>query len=260
MYTQTTSFLLHCEDSIDGILTAIYEAFVLKKKMPVPYEDTISIAIGDNASFDLFSTWVEITTDTHKASLTISTIQKQLGNNIYMATLRSICHFAPDRATIVLGFLVRAFKTGPATLNMLSDSYVMRVLELSRKASNEAYRFLEVVRFKQIQNTLYSRIEPKCTVLPFICDHFQDRFQNENWVIYDAVHKIGSVHRARCDWILVSDPALDLDLETIERNDEFVHLWKVFFSTIGIKERENARCQNNLLAKWYRKNMDEFES
>ena len=38
---------LHCENRIDGILTAIYDAFVYKNRMRVPYKDTITIQIGD---------------------------------------------------------------------------------------------------------------------------------------------------------------------------------------------------------------------
>ncbi|MBQ6812964.1 MAG: DUF4130 domain-containing protein, partial [Agathobacter sp.] len=30
------------------------------------------------------------------------------------------------------------------------------------------------------------------------------------------------------------------------------------FAHIEIKERHNPKCQNNLLPKWYRKNMVEF--
>ena len=36
-------------------------------------------------------------------------------------------------------------------------------------------------------------------------------------------------------------------------------LWKDFFNTIGIKERENYQCQRNLMPLWYRKHMTEFQ-
>ena len=33
--------ILHCEDSLEGIFTAIYDAFVYKKQMKQPYRDDI---------------------------------------------------------------------------------------------------------------------------------------------------------------------------------------------------------------------------
>lgn len=256
--TQSTNYILHCEDTIDGMLTALYDGFVLKKQLPSPYTDCISICIGDNHSYDLFSEWHEITTDKRKASLTASTIYNQLGNDVYSAVFRSLCHFDAERGTIVMGFLARAFKTGPHILDHLSDPYVMRIMELSRKCANESHLFHGFVRFMQLPDTLYSRIEPKCNVLPLISPHFNDRFPNENWIIYDAVHQLGSIHKAGDTWFLLSDPSLDIDLSEFEADDQYRTLWRVFFQTIAIKERENAKCQNTLIPKWYRKNMDEF--
>ena len=257
---QSPSYILHCEDSIDGILSAIYDGFVLKNKLPKPYDDCISIAIGENNTYDLFSEWIEITTDHNKASLTASTIMNRLGSNVYSSVYHSICHFDADRGTIVMGFLARAFQTGPRILNHLSDPYVMRIMELSRKCTNESHLFLEFVRFTQTKETLYSRIEPKCNVLPFISPHFDDRFPNENWIIYDATHQLGSIHKAGGSWFLLSDPTLEINVNELRDADSFHHLWHIFFQTIAIKERDNARCQNTHLPKWYRKNMDEFQN
>ena len=38
--------ILRCEDSLEGIFTAIYDAFVYKNKMVHPYRDSISIVPG----------------------------------------------------------------------------------------------------------------------------------------------------------------------------------------------------------------------
>lgn len=256
--TQTSFYILHCEDTIEGILSALYDGFVLKKKLPAPYTDNISIAIGENNTFDLFSEWIELKPSHEKASITASTIHRQLGSEVYKAVFYTLCHFSPDRGTILMGFLARAFAKGERVLNRLSDTYAMRVMELSRKVSNEAHYFHEFVRFTKVEQTFYSRIEPKCSVLPLISPHFADRFPCENWIIYDKTHNLGSVHKAGGSFVLLSDPALDIELCEYRNQDDYHHLWKLFFHTIAIRERENTKCQNNLLPKWYRKNMDEF--
>lgn len=51
----------------------------------------------------------------------------------------------------------------------------MRVMELSRKTSNEAHSFIEFIRFEEIKgNVLYSRIEPKCDVLSQVYASFSE--------------------------------------------------------------------------------------
>lgn len=39
--------VLRCEDSLEGIFTALFDAFVCKNKMKAPYTDSISIAAGE---------------------------------------------------------------------------------------------------------------------------------------------------------------------------------------------------------------------
>ena len=253
------SYMIHCDNTIDGLLTALYDGFVIKKRLGDAYDDCISICIGSGQNYSLFSTWLESRTDPKKASLTASTIYQQLGADVYAQVFRTLCHYEEDRGTILMGFLVRAFKEGPSILDHLSDPYVMRVLELSRKCGNESHLFHGFVRFTQLENTLYSRIEPKCNVLPILSPHFNDRLPEENWIIYDATHKIGSIHKAGDNWFLMDAPSLlDIDLSSRRKKDPFHALWRSFFQSIAIEERENPRCQNTLIPKWYRRNMDEF--
>ena len=50
-----------------------------------------------------------------------------------------------------------------------------------------------------------------------------------------------------------------MDRLSIQTDDPFIDLWKDFFNTMGIKERENPQCQRNLMPLWYRKHMTEFQ-
>lgn len=66
------------------------------------------------------------------------TIQKKLGFKIYETVFDALCHYSDNRATIVLGFLFRAFKVGQRIMEHMTDKYVMEVFELSRKVNKEA--------------------------------------------------------------------------------------------------------------------------
>ena len=137
---------------------------------------------------------------------------------------------------------------------------VMRVMELSRKTSNEAHSFIEFIRFEELKgNVLYSRIEPKCDVLSQVYAHFQNRFPNENWIIYDQRRIKAAVHQKGMATVLVEGQNMDQLVKSVRKEDEYEDLWKVFFNTIAIKERYNPKCQCTHLPKWYRKNMLEHE-
>ncbi len=251
--------MLICENSIDGILSAVYEGFVIRnERFSQEYNDCISICTKEEYNFEMFTEYINIDTDLDKALKTATSINKKLGGEIYSMIINAICNFESDRGSAIFGFLIRGFKIGPNIIDMQTDDYVIRLVELARKTGNESHLFKGFVRFKDMGKTLYSKIEPRCNVVPLIAEHFADRYPNENWIIYDAVHKLSAVHKRYEGWVLVMGE--DMDVEAYEGEDIYEELWKVFFKTIAIKERTNKRQQNNMIPKWYRKNMLEYQN
>ena len=65
------NIILRCEDSIEGMFTAVYDAFVYKNKIQkennILYNDTISIEIGQGENYTLFSTIIDVNTDLVKS-------------------------------------------------------------------------------------------------------------------------------------------------------------------------------------------------
>lgn len=251
--------LLH-DGTLDGIFTAIYDGFVLKNsKYRDCYEDNIAIADEHSYEPQFFREYVTVVTDSVKASKTAESIVCKIGINAYDVAMGVACHFSPEAGEVLFGFLVRGFRVGKGITNMLTDSYVVRAFELSRKTYNESHLFKEFVRFSDVRGRLYSKIEPKCNILHMICEHFADRFPAENWIIYDAVHHVAAVHPAFGQWFLADAEGVDYDRIEELAQDEYVDLWKLFVDTIAIEQRKNERCQNNHLPKWYRTNMTEWK-
>ena len=248
--------IIRCEDSIDSIFSAIYDGFVYKKKIQEQYKDNISIAIGVSTQMNLFSTEIEVETDMEKATRTIDAIHRKLGYMTFNQVMRALCHFDEDRATVVFGYLVRAFRYGPRVNEHLADEYVVRVMELARKVSNEEQRFKGFIRFSNKGDYLFGQIEPKCDVLPIISDHFMDRYPNENFILYDTIRKYALVHQVGKEGFFMRD--VEPSGSELAITDEFEKLWKRYFEVMAIDERKNEKCQNNNMPIWYRKNMIEF--
>lgn len=257
------NIILRCDNNINGIFTAIYDAFVYKNQMQKEnheiYRDNISIEIGIGGNYTLFSKMIDIETDEVKVQKTILTIQKKLGFKIYETVFDALCHYSGNRATIVLGFLVRAFKVGQRIMEHMTDKYVMEVFELSRKVNKEADKIRGFIRFSDNGNYLLAQFEPKCDMIPIVMWHFVDRYPGENFVIYDERRRYAVVHPRlkECFYINESD-FKQLEKSVPGKTDDFEQLWKVYFEYTDIRERFNLQCQRNLCPKWYRKNMVEF--
>lgn len=248
------NLILRCEDSLEGMFTAIYDAFVYKNQMEKPYTDSIRIAVGEGAMM-LFSKEITVETDEDKVEKTVRTIRTRLGYSVYDTLLLALCHFDEERASVVLGYLVRSFASGHNISDHLADPYVLRVMELSRKVRNEREKFYGFVRFQDTGNVLVAKLAPKCNLVPLMMDHFSDRLANENFILYDENRKLAAVHERGHTCGLVAGE--DISIPSGE-TDYFAELWKQYFKTMEITERHNENCQNTLLPKWYRKHMIEM--
>ncbi len=256
--------IIHCEDSIDGIYTAIYEGFCYKKKLEQTqtYQDSIRICPGYTESGFLFAQEISVDTDQEKTKKTVDAIIRKLGYPVHETLFHALCHFDEERATTAFGFLTRAFPIGSRIMEHLSDPYVMRVMELHRKASREVDKLRGFIRFQDTGSFLYSQIEPKCNVLPLIADHFADRYPSENFMIHDLKRQTALLHPAGRSCFLMPDsllPAEWLEQSGVGISDPFEALWKQYFRTMGIEARKNERCQRNTAPIWYRKHMLEFD-
>ena len=258
--------ILLCDGTPEGIFTAIYDGFCIKNKRygrdGKNYNDNIQICVTFEYTIDMFAEYVQVKTDSKKAFSTADAIRDKIGEQAYNMVIAALCHYSDERGTVIFGFLIRGFKMGAKICNMLSDQYVIRMVELARKTGNEAHYFKEFVRFKDMGETLYSVIEPKCDVLPLIGEHFSDRFPCENWIIYDRKKRTAALHKRYGGWMIVSGNEINGEYleKSYENEGEYERMWKAFFSALSIKERTNKKCQNNNIPKWYRSNMVEFKT
>lgn len=252
-------YYLICEDSLEGIFTGIYNAYLKKK----PHEQ-IHLCVGEEENYRLFAVYETCEPDEKKAASVAGTILRRLGKEAYMSICRALASRSPDKAEAV-------YKTVAAGLSMKNQRQVMgdlrnpsvhRVFELARYTANEAHYHVEFLRFRELDNgILYAPIGPENNVITFIVPHFADRLPLENFVIHDTIRGIFALHPARKDWYLVSGEG---EMNQAERHfsegeKKYSELFTSFFHTIAIKERKNYGLQRNMLPLRYREYMTEFQ-
>lgn len=135
---------------------------------------------------------------------------------------------------------------------------VSEVLRISNYVSHEAHKMKGFLRFKETKNNILSaEMEPTNNVLFLVSCHFARRLKNEYWVIKDNKRKILSIYD-KLKFTIVKEEDFHLNLPNESKDEKQIEeLWKVFYKTIGIKERKNERCRMNFMPKKYWKYITE---
>lgn len=242
-----------CEDSFEGIMTAVYDAWAGRLG-----HDNVCLALDGEYNLTLFSEYTKVETDMEKAEKVARTLRK-LSWEVYACVYRAAMSPDSEKADRIYRFIVLAVRDGARVLDQLHVPAVKAVFAMAGKVSTEAHRFLQFIRFRELENgVLFSRIDPKSQVITLVAPHFEDRLPGENWLIYDATHRLVAIHAKNTPWLLKRDAQIGEALSS-DRQGDYEELWKIFFHTIAIEGRENPRCQRNMLPMWYRKNMLEFD-
>ncbi len=251
-------YIYVCEDSLEGILTAVYEAYAGKHGHAVNQVQTISECMSQ----EFFATYITVETDFDKATKVANTLQRKGYHELYEHIQKAAISCYEDKGEVIYRIIILALAMGEKVLNHLTNPHVERLMELVRYTNNELLRQLEFLRFQELKSgVLFARINPKNAVLPFMAEHFSDRFSGENWVIADTVHRTVLVHEKekKCSYMTMEEVDFDsLVLEMSEQEEEWKRLWKHFVDSIAIKERMNPKLQRQLLPLRYRKYMVEF--
>ena len=133
---------------------------------------------------------------------------------------------------------------------MRNLKYVNKALNIAHYVKREAHRMKGFVRFKELSNNiLYAEFAPENNIIFLIAKHFKKRLANETWIIKDIKRNIVCLYyekKLKFLW----NATINLNSFT---NEELTiqELWKNFYKTIGIKERQNDRCRMNFMPKKY---------
>ncbi len=250
-----------CEDSLEGIFTAIYDAYALREE-----HGHLHVQVGEEENYRLFAVYLHSQPDIDKTNKVIRTLKDRLGDHVYGAVCRAAASSARDKGDAVYHTVVDGITAGHGrrTMENLCDPYVNRTFQLARYTANEVHRELEFIRFQELeQGILYSRIGPENYVMPFIMPHFADRLAPENFMIHDENRGVFGVHPAHKEWYLVSGieegtGEIQEKARYSDQEQKYQEMFTLFHKTIAIRERYNRRLQQQMLPLRFQDYMVEF--
>ena len=285
------------DNTLDGLLTAVFDCFALRQQPVIPPMGTSAGKDGHCREIRLLTEGEQlplfadehhtVTTDGEKAERVWKGLEKRLSaGGLRVITLSWL---SEERALCqpLFNYLCKVFLQKPGKSGIednASDQDVLAVRNTCRRVLHEAQRMKQFIRFQKAKDGTYlGVVAPDHDVLPLVIDHFQDRFNDQPWLIYDAHRHYGyyytsslaeaglavqSASAGRDGVVRVTfedESAVPFDLssgklsdDVLSANDElFQQLWRTYFKAICIRERINPKKQLSDMPRRYWKYMTE---
>lgn len=236
------------DGSFEGFLCCVFESYQRKE---VPSE----IFAGEPEQLS-FSLCRRIETDSAKALRVLASIPKKISPRVEETVRLCFLSCHPEKELLLLKYLRKGYRYGAAVEKQLADPVVSEVNKAVLFIKNESHLLTGFLRFSEFGGVLVSVIHPKNFVLPVIQLHFCERYPNEAFFIYDAVHKTALYYcKGKCQYINIDS----FEMPPAGREESFYRaLWKRYYDTIAVVGRENPRCRMSHMPKRYWSDMTEF--
>lgn len=137
---------------------------------------------------------------------------------------------------------------------------VLELRQAEKKMRRERHRMTAFVRFSLGGDGLYyAFVEPDFDVLPLLVSHFQGRYADQPWLIYDQRRKYGIYYNLHQTTFVqpVEGPVQTSGIEIPENETFYQELWKTYFTSTNIKARKNTKLHLQHVPKRYWKYLTE---
>ena len=248
------------DGSFEGFLTCVFQTFEQKLNVTAIYTE-------DNVQQDFFSLPELIITDLKKASRVKQALKTKLDSGGRRQLYFSFLSELPGIELLLLQYIQLVFNTRDFSSADYGDPVILKVSQTAKMVSREKHRMEAFVRFMLTKDEIYfAHIEPDFNVLPLILPHFESRYADQKWIIYDLKRKFGLFYNLQeTNYI-----SLDISTRVFEKNYQssiysvselqFQELWQQYFKSTNIKSRKNLKLHKQHVPKRYWKYLTEKSS
>ena len=262
-HSSVSSVIYTFDRTLDGLLSAVFDAY-FRRQQP-------EMLVGEGDQLPLFCEEVyQVTTTDEKARRVWAGLEKRLKSEALKLIAVSWMSEEMDLPTPLFRYIYKVFQSKGGGGYDFTDADVLHVTNTARRVMHEQLRMKQFVRFQKAKDGTYlGVVSPDHNVLPLVIDHFQDRFRDQPWLLYDAKRHYGYYYTEgesaplRITFENEAEVPFDLsngklDDDVLSDNDRlFQDLWRTYFKAICIRERLNPRKQLNDMTRRYWKYMTE---
>lgn len=245
------------DGTFEGLLTVVFEAYE-RKAWPT------SITQEHLAQPSMFGENITVVTDEQRAGRVWGGLQKKLSVGAQQALYHTYLWEQPGFEQIIFDYIKQVFGTAENIEGNYAAPCVLQVQQAAKQVHREKHRMEAFVRFQKAADGLYyATISPDFNVLPLIINHFQKRYADQRWAIYDTTRRYGAYY----DLHKVALMNLELPPEQRhaalpaaarhEEEDKYQQLWQVYFDNVNIPERKNPKLHLRHIPRRYWKYLSE---
>ena len=246
------------DGTFEGFLTSVFDCYS-RKDFPM------DICSRVREQKFLFTDRYNVTTHPKKAERVWKGIQNKLSGRNNQLVFYTFLSEEPGVEMKIYRFLRRLFSSHFNIETDYGDSDVLYLTQTSQKVKKEAMRMMQFVRFQHTRDGLYfCGIEPRYDVIPLVVGHFQKRFADQKWLLYDLKRNYGVFYgKDKVEEVEISRKNFNsmtgqVKEDILQEGEEFYQkLWQSYFTHINIKERKNLRLQRQHMPRRFWKYLPE---
>ena len=244
------------DGTFEGFLSTVFYLYEYKLPAPEIYRQ--------QAPPFLFGEVIRVETDEAKADRVWQGLAKKLSP----AGLQSLyCSFLADtlrEENNMVAFIQYVLASKHNVERDFSNFTVMRLQKTERMVHREKHRMEAFIRFKLTKDHIYyAAISPDFNVIPLIKNHFERRYADQQWIIYDLKRNYGiyyNLQQVETVALTFSDDKSTITGQPVwmhEKEELYQTLWQQYFKSVNIASRKNLKLHIQHMPKRYWKYLSE---
>lgn len=249
------------DGSYEGLLSCIFRIFK---------ERTVPTTINSEANFQpslLDAAVTHVTTNEEWAGRVLKGIDERTHSRASILMYKLFLSELPLCEMLIYQVIQAIIRKGDETiLENFANPAILQAAQIERMIHREVHRMHAFVRFQKSQDGLfYAAVEPDFNVLPLIGDHFERRYADQSWLIFDTRRHYGLHYdQVKTSFVSLDDPVFSIDASLLQGNEfqdekerEYQALWKSYFHSVNINERNNVKLHLRHMPRRYWKHLTE---
>lgn len=245
------------DGSFESFLCAVFDVYEYK------FSDA-DICSEQRFRGNLFAPVHRVHRDTARSARVWKGLQQKLSKEATDSLYRAFLSEEAGIETSLLAYIRYVFASAVSIETDYSHPAVLAVTQTARKVSREKHRMEAFVRFRKTADGLYyALIEPDYNVLPLLAAHFEARYSDQRWLIYDGLRRYGIHYDGRT----VEEVEIAFNEKSAQGADDrgiydeseafYQQLWQQYFKSVNIAARKNTRLHLQHMPRRYWRHLTE---
>ena len=234
-------FFYNYDGTFEGLLTTIFDIYERKTK-----PDKIVRHAAEQPG--LFSQTIRIISNEVKADRVWKGLAIKVSESARSGLYKAFLSEQPGVEMLIYQYVQLAFASPVNIEDNFAADCVHQLAQINKKVFREQHRMEAFIRFQKTADDLfYATINPDFNVLPLILNHFEKRYADQRWLIYDTQRNYGvyfdliKTQPVVLDHI-IADRSGYLPASILEEHEHlYQQLWQTYYQHVNIPERKNRK-------------------